>query len=881
MGRVALRACAVLALVLCPLTTVLPPAPPVGASGNSFGSVLAADTNCMTSVDARPDGGLIAERAVSGGGTCEWGNAGDIVGTDSAGSLAWTLPRLTSQSTVSGFVVAGDGTVVDVEQCLSSCAGSPGSPSPTAGYTIVVSRDGVRYWSRTIPWLNPLNPGFEDAGYRSLQTGSDVDATSLSPVFVGSDGLVYAYELRETHLCSGSTFLTCANLVLVGRSLIDGSEVRHQTIISTDQAAGQCNRGELSTDTGSLNLRSFPYSGGVVVKIGASPGNHGVCTAVVDFSGGQKTYTNAELGGDPYGNLSPTTSGDFYAIFIDGGCHPAFSDCTSPPWNLHISKLTRSGIEWSHALAVVDPSSDILASVHALPDGGVAFPYSADGHNGWTVLNASGSTRWTRTEPDIIPNASGSAAPSLPMLHAVDSAGRIVNLQGLQTTDQRNQCQTCRYPSFAGASYDATSGTVTDNVQVRARDCHDSNGNTIDGANLSLSASDFVLSSFGPVTAAGCPNPPYAWHGLGWATGRPFDPSGNAGVGPPSVTPTGQPGYVALGDSFSSGEGLGGYEKSSITGKTDPCHRSKSAFPALTDKATATPVVLPSVASRTYKACSGARTGQVASDQLDAIGSSTQYVTVTAGGDDGDASDPLGSLGPYWPKFSEVLKSCVKYDVLIDGIRARDPGYVSDEAATKCAGFLASTSYDDFAPLRERLMTLYRAMIDRAPNAKIEILTYPDLFPSSFTGLDNGGNCQVGQFHLPTTFPLPTAVVSGRAMYSNSDVAKFRDGQRNLNDSIRAAVSAVDSSGQHLKVVNLDTQLAGHTVSCGDKKRPQPFINGGGLAFGPLAQCLKKSTNLFDAIGTCRPAAKENSFHPNGAGHKAMASSVAAAFAGW
>ncbi|MGH9029826.1 MAG: hypothetical protein ACRDV4_09450, partial [Acidimicrobiales bacterium] len=106
--------------------------------------------------------------------------------------------------------------------------------------------------------------------------------------------------------------------------------------------------------------------------------------------------------------------------------------------------------------------------------------------------------------------------------------------------------------------------------------------------------------------------------------------------------------YVALGDSYSSGEGLGPYQAGTAvsTGPhRDTCHRSRDdAYSDLSP-----PVVLPSVkvGTRAFWACSGATVKAVETvpgehgtpadygqpEQLSAVTAVTKYVTLTVGGD--------------------------------------------------------------------------------------------------------------------------------------------------------------------------------------------------------------------------------------------------------
>src|SRR5437879_4006496 len=89
------------------------------------------------------------------------------------------------------------------------------------------------------------------------------------------------------------------------------------------------------------------------------------------------------------------------------------------------------------------------------------------------------------------------------------------------------------------------------------------------------------------------------------------------------------PAYVALGDSYSAGNGAGNYISSS-----GDCHRSNSAYPALWASAH-------SPSSFTFAACSGAVTTDVTNSQLGSLSSSTGLVTLTIGGNDSGFSDVM------------------------------------------------------------------------------------------------------------------------------------------------------------------------------------------------------------------------------------------------
>ncbi|MGK5631751.1 SGNH/GDSL hydrolase family protein [Streptomyces sp. URMC 123] len=142
--------------------------------------------------------------------------------------------------------------------------------------------------------------------------------------------------------------------------------------------------------------------------------------------------------------------------------------------------------------------------------------------------------------------------------------------------------------------------------------------------------------------------------------------------------------YAALGDSYSSGLGAGDYDPDS-----GACKRSARAYPALW-----------AYANRpdrfTFAACMGARTGDVLSDQLDALDPGTSLVSLTVGGNDAG--------------FADVMTTCV--------ISSES---VCLERIARARAFVANT-------LPGRLDTVYNAVAERSPRAHVVVLGYPRLY---------------------------------------------------------------------------------------------------------------------------------------------------------
>ena len=146
----------------------------------------------------------------------------------------------------------------------------------------------------------------------------------------------------------------------------------------------------------------------------------------------------------------------------------------------------------------------------------------------------------------------------------------------------------------------------------------------------------------------------------------------------------GEDSYVALGDSYSSGTGTRAYVDDGTS-----CLRSTLAYPSL--------LAARSGYDLNFRACSGAVIADVTSAQLGALSTSTSYVTVSVGGNDAGFADVLTTCAkPWW------LGSCTK---AVDRARA----YI-----------------DDILPAR--LATLYSQIRERAPNARVIVAGYPQVF---------------------------------------------------------------------------------------------------------------------------------------------------------
>lgn len=280
--------------------------------------------------------------------------------------------------------------------------------------------------------------------------------------------------------------------------------------------------------------------------------------------------------------------------------------------------------------------------------------------------------------------------------------------------------------------------------------------------------------------------------------------------------------FVAMGDSFASGEGAGDYREGTNFDRRDDwnwdnwgdddhnrCRRSTSAY---AERVFADNTFQGGLTA-TY--CSGARMGAEVDDdtdddteggaifganpdntgegpQIDALDDDTSLVTMSIGGND---------LG-----FGDVLSDCA-----INGERGV-PGIA------QCQDTWDATLDERIAALKPQLVALYTDMRERAPNARIVIMGYPRLF------------------HDPPSEPLSNLLFVEDQLWMNGKADA-------LNAMLREAAREA-----RVEFIDPTNAFIGHGVGSDD-----PWINdldwgGPGLA-------------LFDP----------SSFHPNATGHAAMA----------
>lgn len=234
-------------------------------------------------------------------------------------------------------------------------------------------------------------------------------------------------------------------------------------------------------------------------------------------------------------------------------------------------------------------------------------------------------------------------------------------------------------------------------------------------------------------------------------------------------------GYVALGDSYASGEGL----------------PPSLAYPVLLKETGAA-----RFSALTCAARSGAVTGDVLATQVSSLRESTQTVTLTVGGNDAG--------------FATVLAACLHSPdrriqaVLDQGAPWRDSIKAGARQRIAFLGGPAASPQDRTVPLVRVLSDVAR----RAPDAEILVTGYPRLL----------GSRPTPQGHRASeVLPLFVAEADAEWMGIQSEA---------LDAALASGVERAQATGVRARFVDVTAAFDGHALS----DRQAPWVNGVVLA---------------------------------------------------
>jgi lysophospholipase L1-like esterase len=284
--------------------------------------------------------------------------------------------------------------------------------------------------------------------------------------------------------------------------------------------------------------------------------------------------------------------------------------------------------------------------------------------------------------------------------------------------------------------------------------------------------------------------------------------------------------YVALGDSYSSGLGLG----DDVSGSPDYCHRSQQNFPHRVAQALG--MKLDDVT------CAGATTQNVVSAPLEygrastpiqagALSARTDVVTISIGGNDlgfVDAAQACVALGPTGPLLASAAPNC----------QSRYVTHGADALLQRLTGTVNSRLESTFARIHRD-----------APNAKVFVVGYPTVFPDS--AHTPAGGCFDARI-------VGSSVLTAHAQdilpFTNTDVVYLHSIEQSLDDVTSAAAKAAGFT----YVSTLAASAAHSACATGDDR----YVNG--VSVG-------RSSDGGLLLGA-------GSLHPNSAGAAFLAATV-------
>lgn len=291
--------------------------------------------------------------------------------------------------------------------------------------------------------------------------------------------------------------------------------------------------------------------------------------------------------------------------------------------------------------------------------------------------------------------------------------------------------------------------------------------------------------------------------------------------------------YVAMGDSYSSGEGTFLYRKGTDAADNQ-CHRSPLAYGPLLSyrKASLRPL--------TFVACSGAVTADLYAPrqefpsegpQLDALTRTTRRVSLTIGGNDLGFAQVAAACVQSTPSTPTAGFGCSQNPVLRSVVAARLAA-LAGEAAAPAADGSAITAI-------EQVLT---DINQRAPRARIYLAGYPKLFGTARRG-----------FRADSTAPSERSCVVNplfAARVDYDDAQWFNATTRGLNRVLRTAVRRVKADGIRATYVSPST-FDGHGLCDRSTAWVNPVLVVDPITRRPLSESLHP-TATGHALGYAR-----------------------------
>lgn len=447
---------------------------------------------------------------------------------------------------------------------------------------------------------------------------------------------------------------------------------------------------------------------------------------------------------------------------------------------------SRNGrVEWTTPVST--SGADVqLFELHALQGGGVVGQIrerkmAANGipatPTEWVTtfvyVNASGQKVRTLT----LPNTDAQGSPADIPLTAFDGVGKIAIQRDSRTTTSSGSTLS----KVNLGVYDIVNGSWVHQSVLSGDPAAGSGVNSYLSYNRPILAADTVI--FAATCSGGCgASVPRLYSALVSGVGMDY-PRGVILTATTSAQPAPVP-YVALGDSYSSGEGVEPFDADSNT-STNVCHRSTLSYSRQVSRDVGR---ASSLELGKFAACSGAKTDQVLNDnpvngeqaQYKWLNTSTKAVSITIGGND---------MG-----FTDFGEACV--------IPGRNCNFSSQAYAN------AVNNINNVIP--SKLEETYRKLLDTATTAKVYVLGYPHVAPEKTAADPMDPRCAyLYDSGYDSTGTIPVYW---------QDAQAARDVVTKLNAKISSVVNSVRSSKsdyQRLQFVDVNgpgSLFVGHTV---------------------------------------------------------------------
>lgn len=520
------------------------------------------------------------------------------------------------------------------------------------------------------------------------------------------------------------------------------------------------------------------------------PIENGNCyTELRSFTGGLIASAGGQLKYFGYdGSYQGASSGYWYSRKVNSDGR-LFSISNSSGIKVTAYDPTVSSAVWTTTVSTPGVSVRSPYDISPVPGGGVMVSLKEQKMNGSTpatpteyltrivVLDEAGEQVWSKSFPGL--DEEGNAYETIDN-YAVDTAGQIVFLRRLNV-------QLDRSPYWSVVTkvsvFDATSGNTIYQGELSGdldasngpiysyRATFDSTGITLgsDAAYINVNRCDSACNGTGmhfvlyPIHIPGL--------GLDYPRGEI--------LGEADQPPEEELDYIAMGDSFSSGEGVEPFEAGTAEPGVNECHRSELAYARILDQDSELTLNLENDG---FVACSGATTASITlgyngeGAQIDHVSSDTDVITMSIGGNN--------------MPFSDFAVACVM------------PGTAScDEDAYDNA--MAGIANNVTPRVEYMLEALRDRLIDLGSDATVLVIGYPQLVPDTWVSTTAG--CWWLQ---PDELPAIREVTSA------------------LNVAIKNEVDAVGGNFHFVSPEATDSPFIGHEL-CRNTSDPEPsyFLN--------------------------------------------------------